>query len=41
VLLGKTPKMQRSFQRQVLTQTALNLRDVTALDAAERVLQLP
>lgn len=41
VLLGKTPKMQRSFARQALTQTALNLRDVTVLEAAKRVLQLP
>ncbi|MEO6699611.1 MAG: phosphoribosylformylglycinamidine synthase [Paraperlucidibaca sp.] len=41
VLLGKTPKMQRSFQRQALTQTALNLREVTVLEAAERILRLP
>ena len=46
VLLGKTPKMQRSFDRQVVTQPALDLGvlgtgPAAVREAVERVLRLP
>ncbi len=41
VLLGKTPKMQRSFNRQVVTQPAFNAEGIVVSEAAERVLRLP
>ncbi|MEL0027774.1 MAG: phosphoribosylformylglycinamidine synthase, partial [Perlucidibaca sp.] len=41
VLLGKTPKMQRSFNRQSVAQAALDLSGLSVREAAERVLRLP
>ncbi|WP_068860207.1 phosphoribosylformylglycinamidine synthase [Perlucidibaca aquatica] len=41
VLLGKTPKMQRSFERKALAQPAFNAEGITLADAAARVLRLP
>ncbi|MDP1775146.1 MAG: phosphoribosylformylglycinamidine synthase, partial [Moraxellaceae bacterium] len=41
VLLGKTPKMQRSFERQELTQPAFDTQSLDLSEAAQRVLQLP
>jgi len=41
VLLGKTPKMQRSFERKALAQPAFNAEGITLADAATRVLRLP
>lgn len=41
VLLGKTPQMHRSFQRQTVTQPALSLSATSLQEAAERVLRLP
>jgi len=41
ILLGKPPKMQRSFQRQPLTTSGLSLHGVDLNSALERVLQFP
>ena len=41
VLLGKAPKMSRSFSRQTLTLTPLDLSQVTLKEAVNRVLQFP
>jgi len=41
VLLGKTPKMLRSFERRTLTQAPLDLGGLSVREAAERVLRLP
>lgn len=41
VLLGKAPKMSRSFSRQQLALTPLDLSQVTLQEAVNRVLQFP
>ncbi len=41
VLLGKTPKMQRSFERQVVKQAPFATQSLNLQEAAERVLRLP
>ncbi len=41
VLLGKTPKMQRSFERKALTQPAFVTAGLDLREAVERVLRLP
>ena len=40
VLFGKAPRMQRDIRRQAIDHVPLNL-DITAAEAAERVLQVP
>ena len=41
VLFGKTPRMQRSFERQAPVRAPLALASVTVADAVERVLRMP
>lgn len=41
ILLGKTPKMSRSFTRQTLDLAPLDLSEITFKEAVNRVLQFP
>ena len=41
LLLGKPPKLLRDVKHQTFTKPELDLSDITAEDALERVLKLP